>query len=129
MNVTYKNDNVYLNLNNNINKKKYIVMLVKMEGCGACNNFKSSWNILLSDPSFTENFNFITIDSKNDRFIIDTLTMYGSKLSKYNNTIIEYFPTLLIFKNDKESDYIFYEKFIYNRNTLKAYLNSLQSNL
>jgi thiol-disulfide isomerase/thioredoxin len=74
-------------------KKKYLLlkkpafMLFKADWCGHCNEFKPLWNELINDSKLKKKYNFMTIDSNDEK-----------EVQKYN---IKGYPTLLLKKDDK----------------------------
>lgn len=120
---------VLKNTNYNTN---YLLVLVKMKTCGACVAYLPEWNEIKKLNNFKQNYTFIELERNipSDNNLINKLSHIGELHYKKvkNNPTIEYFPTILIFKKNKNNEYDFYEKYPYQRNLLTTYLNNLQLN-
>jgi hypothetical protein len=108
----------------------YLVVLVKMETCGACKVYLPEWQKLTQLDNLKKNYTFMILERNlpDNNNLINKLSNLGKEYYKKrrNNPIIEHFPTILIFKKNKNNEYNFYEKFLYQKNLLPIYLNNLQ---
>ncbi len=107
--------------------KDYLVILIKMNTCGACIRYMPEWSKLIAMPEFVEKINFLMVESNDPdgRNFINQLNIYSKYFTEFNNPRIEYFPSILIFKKNG-GKYEFYEKFQSNRSLLPLHLKNLK---